>query len=88
MTTIVKTFLIQIPCNNYDYSDYRIHGTQNVRLEPSVSTQKLIFYPEILAKMYLGCSEISATGKKIRPQKMKMVLRKMFISSKAMHRYC
>ena len=32
----------QIPCNNYNYSEYRVHGTQNNRLELSVSMQKSI----------------------------------------------
>ena len=49
---VAETSEQQIPCNNNNYSDYRVHGTQNDQLEPSVSTQK---YPEILAKMYLSC---------------------------------
>ena len=28
--------------NNYNFSEYRDHGTQNDRLEPSVSTQKSV----------------------------------------------
>ena len=31
-----------IPCNNNNYSDYKVHGTQNDRLEPSVSMQTLV----------------------------------------------
>ena len=41
-------------------------------------------YLGILAKMYLGCSDISATSDKIEPQIMKMALRKILISSKVM----
>ena len=53
-------------------SEYRVHGTQNNQLDPSVSTQKSVLknihrvHHEILAKMYLGCSENSATNNKIR----------------------
>ena len=32
----------QMPCNNDNYSEYMVHGTQNDQLEPSVSTQKSI----------------------------------------------
>ena len=32
----------QMPCNNDNYSEYMVHGTQNDRLEPSVSTQKSV----------------------------------------------
>ena len=42
----------------------------------------------IIITRYLCCSEVSATSNKIRPQKMEMALRKMFISSKVMHQYC
>ena len=37
---------------------------------------------------YHYCSEVSATSNKISPQKMKMVLRNFFISSKIMHQHC
>ena len=30
----------QIPCINDNYSEYRVYGTQNERLEPTVLTQK------------------------------------------------
>ena len=31
------------PCHDINFSDYKIHGTQNDWHEPSVSTQKLVW---------------------------------------------
>ena len=76
----------QIPCNNMIIHNIGFMVLKTTGLNPVF--EKYSPSPEILAKMYLGCSEISATSNKIRPWKMKMVLSKMLISSKVMHRYC
>ena len=74
----------QIPCNNNDYSDYRVHGTKIDWLEPSVSTQKSVLNkylssPEILAKMFLGCSEDLLQATKLDHKKWKWCSEKCYI---------
>ena len=56
LTTFTAIFflLLQIPgpliSPKKNSSNYRVHGTQNDRLESRVSIQKLVWSPEILAK--------------------------------------
>ena len=64
----------------FRFKIYYCRKVDTVKLRTHWAKSKII--------MFLGCSEISATSYKIRPRKMKIVLRKMFISSKVMQRYC